>query len=87
VPLAWDRERESVSRSRAGRPVAFDYDGTLTPIVEDDTKAFLTDDMRRPARPWLAATPSQSATGAMSPSCVSWWGSIPRSMRAGTAVR
>jgi trehalose-phosphatase len=48
VPLLWDREREFRERVEGRTPVVFlDYDGTLTPIVEDYTRAFLADDMRR----------------------------------------
>ncbi|WP_367198466.1 trehalose-phosphatase [Amorphus sp. 3PC139-8] len=47
LPAVWDCERELRARL-SGRPLAvfLDYDGTLTPIVEDHTKAFLADDMR-----------------------------------------
>lgn len=43
----WDCE-EKLRGRLSGRPLAvfLDYDGTLTPIVEDHTKAFLADDMR-----------------------------------------
>jgi alpha,alpha-trehalase len=47
IPLLWDREREFRERVEGRTPVVFlDYDGTLTPIVEDYTKAFLADEMR-----------------------------------------
>lgn len=47
VPAVFDCEEEMRKRL-AGRTLAvfLDYDGTLTPIVEDHTKAFLADDMR-----------------------------------------
>jgi trehalose 6-phosphate phosphatase len=47
LPAVWDCEREVRARLLR-RPLAvfLDYDGTLTPIVEDHTKAFLADDMR-----------------------------------------
>ena len=43
----WDCE-EKLRGRLSGRPLAvfLDYDGTLTPIVADYTKAFLADDMR-----------------------------------------
>jgi trehalose-phosphatase len=47
VPLVWEREGEIRARLEGRSPVVFlDYDGTLTPIVEDHTKAVLSDDMR-----------------------------------------
>jgi trehalose-phosphatase len=47
VPLLWEREGEIRARLEGNTPVVFlDYDGTLTPIVEDHTKAILSDDMR-----------------------------------------
>ena len=47
VPLVWEREGEIRARLEGRTPVVFlDYDGTLTPIVEDHTKAILSDDMR-----------------------------------------
>jgi alpha,alpha-trehalase len=47
LPLFRDKEQELRS-VLAGKALAvfLDYDGTLTPIVEDHTKAFLDDDMR-----------------------------------------
>lgn len=47
LPYAFDRLAEIEARL-AGRTLAvfLDYDGTLTPIVEDFTKAILADDMR-----------------------------------------
>lgn len=41
-------EADEVRERLAGKTVAafLDYDGTLTPIVEDHTKAFLPEDMR-----------------------------------------
>jgi trehalose 6-phosphate phosphatase len=48
VPLLWDRERQFRERIEGRTPVVFlDYDGTLTPSVEDYTRAFLPDGMRR----------------------------------------
>jgi trehalose 6-phosphate phosphatase len=48
VPLIWDRGREFRERVEGRTTVVFlDYDGTLTPIVEDRTQAFLADEMRR----------------------------------------
>jgi trehalose 6-phosphate phosphatase len=47
VPLIWDRQQEFDERLDARTPAIFlDYDGTLTPIVEDYTKAFLPEAMR-----------------------------------------
>lgn len=47
LPLFRDRENEVHDILSAEDFVVFlDYDGTLTPIVEDHTKAFLSDDMR-----------------------------------------
>ncbi len=47
LPSAWKREGEILRRLTGMEPVVFlDYDGTLTPIVEDHTKAFLSEDMR-----------------------------------------
>ncbi len=41
-------KREIIQRLRKGRPAIFlDYDGTLTPIVNDPSKAFLPDKTRR----------------------------------------
>jgi trehalose-phosphatase len=47
LPLVWDCQKE-IEHSLAGRtPAVFlDYDGTLTPIVEDHTRALLDDGMR-----------------------------------------
>ncbi|WP_152206833.1 trehalose-phosphatase [Marinobacter changyiensis] len=47
LPLVWDREHE-IRQGLAGKALAvfLDYDGTLTPIVEDHTKALLAEDMR-----------------------------------------
>jgi alpha,alpha-trehalase len=48
VPLVWDRQEEIRQRLAHKAPAVFlDYDGTLTPIVEDHNKATLSDDMRR----------------------------------------
>jgi trehalose-phosphatase len=47
LPSVWDRRDEIQRRLARGTPVAFlDYDGTLTPIVEDHDKALLSDAMR-----------------------------------------
>lgn len=47
LPSVWDRERE-LQGLLAGRPTAvfLDYDGTLSPIVEDHTQATLSAEMR-----------------------------------------
>jgi trehalose-phosphatase len=47
IPLVWDREPELRSRLADKTPAVFlDYDGTLTPIVEDYNRAFLSDATR-----------------------------------------
>ncbi|MDH4063730.1 MAG: HAD-IA family hydrolase, partial [Acidobacteriota bacterium] len=47
LPLVWSRQDEIRQRLSARSVALFvDYDGTLTPIVEDFTKAFLATDMR-----------------------------------------
>jgi trehalose 6-phosphate phosphatase len=47
VPVVWDREDELYERLDAKQLVIFlDYDGTLTPIVEDYRHAILADAMR-----------------------------------------
>lgn len=47
LPLFHDHRNEIRNRLSEAEVAAFlDYDGTLTPIVEDYTKAFLSDDMR-----------------------------------------
>jgi trehalose-phosphatase len=47
LPSAWEHEHE-LRRRLAGKPLAvfLDYDGTLTPIIDDHTRALLADDMR-----------------------------------------
>ncbi len=51
LPAAREHTEELLDRL-AGRPLAvfLDYDGTLTPIVEDYTKAFLSEEMREALR-------------------------------------
>lgn len=47
LPSLWNREDEIRQRLSRSPPMVFlDYDGTLTPIVEDHTKALLAEDMR-----------------------------------------
>jgi len=47
LPPVWDRLTELEARLAGRIPAVFlDYDGTLTPIVEDFTKAFLSETMR-----------------------------------------
>ncbi len=47
LPSVWDREKEIRGTLSGTSPVVFlDYDGTLTPIVEDHTQALLAEDMR-----------------------------------------
>ena len=51
----WERERDFRARVESRTPVVFlDYDGTLKPIVEDYTKAFLADS-REPAAQYALA--------------------------------
>lgn len=47
LPLVWERKND-IRQRLADRPLAvfLDYDGTLTPIVEDHTKALMAEDMR-----------------------------------------
>ncbi|WP_373185721.1 trehalose-phosphatase [Halopseudomonas sp.] len=47
LPSVWDRQDE-IHQRMAGKALAvfLDYDGTLTPIVKDHTKALLAEDMR-----------------------------------------
>ncbi len=57
LPSALEKEQEIVERILQGRPaVFFDYDGTLTPIVEDPAKATLSEHvrnlLRRLSRRW-----------------------------------
>ena len=48
TPLLWDREREFRAQIDGRLTAVFlDYDGTLTPIVEDYTRAFLAEETRR----------------------------------------
>jgi len=48
VPLLWHHESDFRVRLAGSTPAVFlDYDGTLTPIVEDYTKAILSDEMRQ----------------------------------------
>ncbi len=47
LPAVWEREDEIRQRLAGRTPAVFlDYDGTLTPIVEDHTRALLAADMR-----------------------------------------
>lgn len=47
LPSVWQCEDQIQRHLAQKKPVVFlDYDGTLTPIVEDHTKAFLSQDMR-----------------------------------------
>ena len=48
VPPLWQREAELRARLAGRTPAIFlDYDGTLTPIVDDYTKAVLSEEMRQ----------------------------------------
>jgi trehalose-phosphatase len=48
LPSVWQHEDDLRRRLAGQRPAIFlDYDGTLTPIVEDHTKALISDDMRQ----------------------------------------
>jgi trehalose 6-phosphate phosphatase len=47
LPSAWDREHEVAQRLRGRRPAVFlDYDGTLTPIVENPDEAIISEAAR-----------------------------------------
>lgn len=47
LPAVWDREDAIRQRLSGKTPMVFlDYDGTLTPIVEDHAQALLAEDMR-----------------------------------------
>lgn len=47
IPVVWDHEPAIAATVRQGEPALFlDYDGTLTPIVEDYRRADLSDEMR-----------------------------------------
>jgi trehalose 6-phosphate phosphatase len=47
VPLVWDRQQDLRERLARKSPVVFlDYDGRLTPIVDDYNQAILADEMR-----------------------------------------
>ena len=47
VPSVWERQQEIVEHLGQNTPAVFlDYDGTLTPIVDDYNRAILSDDMR-----------------------------------------
>ncbi|MDH5538009.1 MAG: trehalose-phosphatase, partial [Rhizobacter sp.] len=51
LPSVWQHEGELRQRMAGKQPAVFlDYDGTLTPIVEDHSKALITDDMREAVR-------------------------------------
>ena len=55
MPLLRDRARDFRERVEGGTPFVFlDYDGTLTPIVEDCSKAFLADSRETAAQYALA---------------------------------
>jgi alpha,alpha-trehalase len=48
LPSALEKKHEILGRLKEGRPAIFlDYDGTLTPIVEDPSKAFLPEKTRQ----------------------------------------
>jgi alpha,alpha-trehalase len=48
LPSALEKKKEIIQRLKKGRPAIFlDYDGTLTPIVEDPSQAFLPEKTKR----------------------------------------
>jgi trehalose-phosphatase len=51
LPTVWDAEDEIRARLTSVKPAVFlDYDGTLTPIVDDPKKALLAEEMRDAVR-------------------------------------
>ncbi|OOG28110.1 trehalose-phosphatase [Thioalkalivibrio denitrificans] len=64
LPMAWDG-RDRIKRSLGGRtPAAFlDYDGTLTPIVEDPDRALLDASMRATLKALARACPVVIVSG------------------------
>jgi trehalose 6-phosphate phosphatase len=64
LPAARDREEELRSRLAGRRPVVFlDYDGTLTPIVEDPKQAILSDAMKLAVKQLADTFPTAIVSG------------------------
>jgi len=64
LPLARDREEELRQRLAGRRPVVFlDYDGTLTPIVEDPKQAIFSDGMKQAVRRLAGVLPTAVVSG------------------------
>ncbi|WP_366655695.1 trehalose-phosphatase [Fodinicurvata sp. EGI_FJ10296] len=64
LPLARDREDELRERLAGKRPVVFlDYDGTLTPIVEDPKQAILSDGMKQAVKRLALSLPTAIVSG------------------------
>jgi trehalose-phosphatase len=64
IPLVWEREPELRARLVDKTPAVFlDYDGTLTPIVEDYNRAFLSDAMRATIRALAERCPVAIVSG------------------------
>ncbi|XP_010534066.1 PREDICTED: trehalose-phosphate phosphatase B-like isoform X2 [Tarenaya hassleriana] len=63
-PSALNRFNEIMSRAKGKKIVMFlDYDGTLSPIVEDPDKAYMSDEMREAVREVAAYFPTAIVTG------------------------
>jgi len=64
LPYACDRGQELRDRLAGKRPVVFlDYDGTLTPIVEDPRRATLSDEMRQAVKRLAKVIPTVIVSG------------------------
>jgi trehalose-phosphatase len=64
LPTAWERlEAIRPLLSRATPAIFLDYDGTLSPIVEDPEEAFLSEDMRESVAALAARLPSIIVSG------------------------
>jgi trehalose 6-phosphate phosphatase len=64
LPAARDREDELRARLAGKRPVVFlDYDGTLTPIVEDPKQAILSEGMKRAVKRLAGILPTAIVSG------------------------
>ena len=64
LPSVWEREGDIRQRLAGRKPVVFlDYDGTLTPIVDDHAGAFLAADVRDAVRRLSACCPVAIVSG------------------------
>jgi trehalose 6-phosphate phosphatase len=64
IPSAWDATEALAARLRGRRPAVFlDYDGTLSPIVENPADAVLSDGMRAALKHLAAACPVAIVSG------------------------